>query len=423
MEPTGGWYENHARNGSRAGWASTNIPPVRKRRPTLAPTTSASLADEVDIAIVGGGIMGLALAYYLSRQKDLRVAVLEGRHLAWGASGRNGGGIRQQWSTELNIRLMQESVEICRGFAQEIGTNIWMRQGGYLFLVRNPEAIPKLEQAAALQNRHDVPTRLLDADEVKQLVPELDDGCFAGACYNPTDGVVFPWPFLWGYARAATRRGVAIHTFTPVTAIDRAAHGFVLHTPKGALRAQRVVNAAGAWSPQVARMVGCALPNWPARHEILSTEPLKPFLRPMVSVIDSGLYFSQSLRGEIVGGITLHEPRESEIRLGSRLAFLEAMSRGLLEVMPRLGHLKVVRQWAGPYDLTPDANPIVGEAAAIPGFYLCCGFVGHGFMMAPVVAKYYASHLLGGPTHAFFEAWRLDRFARGPAQREDMNIG
>src|SRR5262245_25728455 len=253
--------------------------------------------------------MGLAIAYNLSRLKRTSVVVLEAHHLAWGASGRNGGGIRQQWSTEMNIRLMQESVDLCRHFPREMGTNVWMRQGGYLFLARSRSELEPMEKAIALQNRCDVPTRLIDLDEAGRLVPEIDTHAFAGACYNPTDAIVFPWPFLWGYAQAAARRGVELHTQTPVNAIERGpgGNGFVLTTRNGVLRAERVVNAAGSWSPAVAGLLGLTLPNWPERHEILSTEPLKPFLGPMVSVIDSGLYFSQSLRGEIVGGITLEE--------------------------------------------------------------------------------------------------------------------
>jgi sarcosine oxidase subunit beta len=394
---------------------------------------AASLPATADIAIVGAGVMGLALAYNLALRGAKRIVVVDGHYLAWGASGRNGGGVRQQWSTELNIRLMQESMEICAGFAQEMGINVWMRQGGYLFLARTEATLATMQRSIALQNRCDVPTRMIDLREVRALVPQIDTGArdaggaaaFAGACYNPTDGIVFPWPFLWGYARAAAKRGVAIHTGTGVQAIERRAGDFVLRTSKGSLVAARVVNAAGAWSPQVARMVGVDLPDWPERHEILSTEPLKPFLKPMVSVLESGLYFSQSLRGEIVGGIALPQPRDGEIHLGSRLQFVEAMSRAMIEVMPILGNVKVVRQWAGPYDQSPDGDPIVGEAPGVPGFYLCCGFVGHGFMMAPVVARHYALHLLGRQTHPFFARWRLDRFATGGggSDREEMHIG
>jgi sarcosine oxidase subunit beta len=400
-------------------------------------TERRPLPPEAEIAIVGAGVMGLALAYNLALRGAKGIVVLDAHHLAWGASGRNGGGVRQQWSTEMNIRLMQESMEICAGFAQEMGINVWMRRGGYLFLARTAESLARTEKSIALQNRCDVPTRLIDLREVRALVPQIDVGPegaerFAGACYNPTDGIVFPWPFLWGYARAAEKRGVAIRTATRVLGIEPGGGGFQLRTTRGALRAARVVNAAGAWSPEVARLAGVDLPDWPERHEILSTEPLKPFLRPMVSVLESGLYVSQSLRGELVGGISMAQPRAAGVRLGSRLAFLQAMARALVDVMPVLGDVKVVRQWAGPYDMSPDGDPIVGEAPGLPGFFLCCGFVGHGFMMAPVVARHYALHLLGQGTHALFERWRPGRFSRGggaggehaeAGAREEMNIG
>ena len=399
---------------------------ARSKAETKAPPAGAPLRADVDVAIVGAGVMGLAIAYNLALLGVERVAVLDAHTLAWGASGRNGGGVRQQWSTEMNIRLMQESVELCAGFARDLGINVWMRRGGYLFLARTAAARARMEKNVALQNRCDVPTRLITPAQARKLVPELEVEGFQAACYNATDGIVFPWPFLWGYARAAAKRGVSIHTGTPVTALEPEAGGFRLRTPRGALRAARVVCAAGAWSPEVARLAGVALPDWPARHEILSTEPLKPFLKPMVSVLESGLYFSQSLRGEIVGGLSLPEEPTREIRMGSSLAFLQAMARAITEVMPVLGAVKVVRQWAGPYDMSPDGNPLVGEAPGLPGFYVCCGFEGHGFMMAPVVARHYARMLVGGPAHDLFSAWRADRFT-GPGapggERETMTIG
>jgi sarcosine oxidase subunit beta len=401
------------------------------------------METDVEVAIVGAGIMGLAIAYNLAAQggrgsgseAGKHIVVLDGHYLAWGASGRNGGGVRQQWSTEMNVRLMQESMAICAGFAKEMRVNVWMRRGGYLFLARTAAAASRLERNIAVQNRCGVPTRLIPLAEARAIVPELDleaGGGFAAACYNPTDGIVFPWPFLWGYARAAEKRGVSIRTASPVTAIARRGSGFRLETPAGAVNAARVVCAAGAWSPAVARLAGGTLPNRPARHEILSTEPLKPFLKPMLSVLESGLYVSQSLRGELVGGITVPEAPgadadSGEVRLGSRLAFVETMARGLTELLPILGHVKVVRQWAGPYDLSPDGHPIVGELPGVPGFYVACGFRGHGFMMAPVVARHYAAYLRGEPPHPFFEAWSAARFAPGrpppTADREEMFIG
>jgi sarcosine oxidase subunit beta len=389
--------------------------------------------QDADIAIVGAGVMGLALAYNLTAPgkppRAGRVVVVDGHYLAWGASGRNGGGVRQQWSTELNVRLMQESMEICAHFAKQMRINVWMRRGGYLFLAASEAAARRLERNIAVQNRCGVPTEMIAPEEARRLVPELATDRFVAACYNPSDGIVFPWPFLWGYAQAAARQGVAIHTSTPVTAIERRrGGGFRVTTPAGAFTAARLVCAAGAWSPEVARLVGASLPNRPQRHEILSTEPLKPFLKPMVTVSETGLYVSQSLRGELVGGISMPDHGEDggQVRLGSRLAFATTMARALCELMPRLGHVKVVRQWAGPYDLSPDGDPIVGELPDVPGFHVVCGFRGHGFMMAPVVARHFAVHLRGGAPHELLKAWSPARFASGAPPRrggEEMFIG
>ncbi len=388
----------------------------------MTPTARAP-KPECDIAIIGGGVMGLSIAYQLGKRGVSDVVILERGYLAEGASGRNGGGVRMQWSSEENILLMRESIELCRSFAQDVGINIWLRQGGYLFLARSERERAQMERNIALQNRCGVPTEMISADEARAIVPELNTTGIACAAYNPHDGVVFPWPFLWGYAREAMRSGAELHLFTDVTAIDQASSGFVLHTSKGKLRAKRVLNAAGAWSPAVARLVGVELPNRPHRHEILSTEPLKPFLKPMVSLLSSGLYFSQSMRGEIVTGISVDDVDDGSVKLGARLQFLTKLAREITSVMPRLSEVKVLRQWAGPYDVSPDGHPILGEPENIPGFYLCCGFVGHGFMMAPIIGQIYAEHLVRGTNHEVFRRCRLSRFVEGVTEPEQMILG
>src|SRR5262249_5099985 len=151
-------------------------------------------------------------------------------------------------------------------------------QGGYLFLARNEAETARLAKNIQLQNENGVPTRMLTPREALEIVPELDVAGFVAASYNPTDGILLPWPFLWGYADGARKRGVEIHTHTRVTAIERGGDGYLLRTTRGEVQARRVVNAAGAWSPEVARLVKVELPNWPVRHEIYSSEPLKPFL-------------------------------------------------------------------------------------------------------------------------------------------------
>jgi sarcosine oxidase, subunit beta len=385
----------------------------------------APLPARAEVVIIGGGVMGLSIAYNLCKRGLTDVVILERGYLAEGSSGRNGGGVRQQWSTELNVRLMQESVALCRSFAKELGVNVWFRQGGYLFLARTADEVRKLERNLELQQRLGLSTRMLEPHQAGELVPELDLTGIVGAAYNASDGILFPWPFLWGYAQQAARLGARLFTHTAALAIEpERGGGFAVKTPRGDVRTPKVMVAAGAWSPEVTRLVGVTLPTWPIRHEICSSEPLKPFLGPMVSELQSGLYFSQSMRGEIVGGVSL--PGEAPtLSMGARLKFVATYARRLVRLIPRLGDIKVLRQWAGPYDMSPDGNPILGEPDGLPGFYLCSGFVGHGFMMAPIMGELYAKWLVDGERHEIFDRCPLSRFDGDAAavDKEDFNIG
>jgi sarcosine oxidase subunit beta len=392
------------------------------------PPRGLPVPEKSDTVIIGAGVLGLSIAYNLTKLGVTDVCVIDKGYLAGGASGRNGGGVRQQWSTELNIRLMQESVELVKGFAHELGVNVWFRQGGYLFLARTAAETARLADKVKIQNQCGVQTRMLSPAEAQKIVPQLEISRLHSACFNPTDGIIFPWPFLWGYAERAVAKGAKLHLGTAVRAIDPVTDGgtgYVVRTDHGDCKARRVVNAAGAWSPELARMVGIELPNHPVKHEICSSEPLKPFLGPMVSMPATGLYFSQSMRGEIVGGITIRD-HGSTLSMGSTLKFLAAYSRGLCELVPSLAELKILRQWAGPYDMTTDGNPIVGDTAARPGFFNCCGFLGYGFMMAPVIGKLYAAYLADPKDrHQIFDRWKLERFADPDraGEREDFVIG
>jgi sarcosine oxidase subunit beta len=378
--------------------------------------------ERAEVVIIGGGIMGLALAYQLAKRGQQRVVVLEAGYLLEGASGRNGGGVRAQWSTPTNIELAKESLALCDAFARELGINVWFRRGGYLFLAREAGTARQLEEAQRLHERHGLRTRLVDAREAAGLAEGLDTSGVAAATFNPDDGVVFPWPFIWGYADGAKKRGVAIEPFTRVTGLD-VSDGRIrgVRTDRGRIEADRVVVAAGAWSPQVAGLAGVKLPNEPHRHEICTCEPLKPLFDPLVAELDSGLYFSQSARGELVGGIS--DPDEpAGLNMRSSMRFMSRYSTALLRLMPDLGTLKVVRQWAGCYDVTPDRSPILGETPGVAGLLQMSGFVGHGFMMAPAVARRMADWMAGAPDE-LFTRYTLQRFADGRLEREAMIIG
>lgn len=381
------------------------------------------LPEDARVVVIGAGIMGLAVAYNLARLGVDRIVVVDSSYLCGGASGRNGGGVRAQWSSETNIRLMRRSIEICDHFATKMRINVWFRQAGYLFLARSDARAKQLSDSVGLQREHGLPTKMLDARDVKKLVPELDTTQVVAASYNPDDGVVFPWPFVWGYARECQRLGVDLHTHTRVT--DLATEGARITgvvTDRGTIRTPKVICAAGAWSPEITRMVGVELPSHPHRHEICSTEPLKPFLKPFVGDLATGLYFSQSMRGEIVGGISnARVPQGAD--QGSSLRFLALYARSLTQTMPILGSVRVLRQWSGCYDITPDGNPLVGPVDEIEGLILTSGFMGHGFMMAPIMGELLARNLLFGEEQELFDRWNLRRYREGNLLSETMILG
>lgn len=385
---------------------------------------AGSVPDRADVVVIGGGIMGLATAWNLAQlEPGKSIVVVEKTYLCGGASGRNGGGVRAQWSSETNIRLMKRSIELCSDFATRMRINVWFRRGGYLFLARTDERAKQLAESAELQRSIGLPTRMIDRGDIHDIVPELDTSQLVAASWNPDDGVVFPWPFVWGYARACEKLGVAIHTHTEVTSLEtRAGRIAGVVTSKGTIPTERVLVCAGAWSPEITRMVGVELPSHPHRHEICSTEPLKPFLRPLVGDLSDGLYFSQSMRGEIVGGISNAQVPDG-LDQTSSLRFLGLYARALARAMPILGDVKILRQWAGCYDITPDGNPLVGDVDEVPGLYLMSGFMGHGFMMAPIMGELFARWLVHGEERELFERWNLRRYREGRLLTETMILG
>jgi len=368
--------------------------------------------------------MGLSTAYHLSLQKPApRVVVLEASYLCSGASGRNGGGVRAQWTDALSVELMQESLGEFRAFARRHRINTWFRQGGYLILASSPASAVELEKSVAVQRSVGVPTELVAPARLGDIVPEISSDGVLVASYNPTDAVVFPWPFVWGYAEGAQRRGVSVHTFTRVTNIE-VNDGKVCRvvTDRGTIETSVVVAASGAFSPNLAKLVGLELPTRPHRHEICSSEPLKPWLTPLIADLTSGLYFSQSTRGEIVGGIgDDRAPDGPNQRSSAR--FLALYARALVARCPRLASVRVLRQWAGLYDLSPDRAPILGEAEHPRGFFLASGFMGHGFMMAPVIGKRLARRIARGESSAELETWSIRRFREGRLLHSGMILG
>ncbi len=376
--------------------------------------------------VVGAGIIGLYTAYHLARRGAGPVLVVDRGFLSSGGSGRNGGGVRQQWETRGTIRLAREAVAAYRRFGRDFGTNVWFRQGGYLFLAEGPAELERLARVHEVVRSEGLPSQLLTAEQVAERVPGIAPGSVVGGSFLASDGTVYPFPAVWGLYEAV--RALGVEVVLGVSALGvRAEQGRVqgVETSAGPAGAPTVVNAAGGWSAEFSRACGLEVPNVATRHEILATEPMKPFLDPMVVRASDGLYFSQTMRGELVGGLTV--PHEPGTRRGvpSSPRFVTAMARALVGLLPRLRGLGVLRAWAGFYDDSPDGLPVIGEDPRLGGFVHANGFGGHGFMLAPSASERVARAVLAEPVDLDPKEFSPARFLGSGAapSRERLQLG
>jgi sarcosine oxidase subunit beta len=380
-------------------------------------TTDGALRPRYQVVVVGGGANGLGVARHLALAGLTDVLVLERSYLLAGASGRNGGGVRAQWGTVDNLRLARDSIPMFRAMGVELGFNVFFRQGGYLLLAYDEPTVAALRKTVAFHHANGVRSRVVDAVEAQAIVPDLNARGVLAASFHPDDGVVFPWSVVFGLAKRCTELGVDVRTFTAATGFETQ-NGRIraVRTNRGTVECDWVVNAAGCWSREVADLVGVKLPNMPVRHEILVTEALKPFLDPMVVDLRNGLYANQDMRGEVVAGIGM-AGEKAGVNFESSFAFTKRVARCLLDLLPSLGDVRVMRQWAGAYDVTPDSKPILGPTPGLDNFVQLNGASGHGFMVSPMTTRLVADHVLGRKPKYDLAPYRLDRF--GPDWRPE----
>lgn len=378
------------------------------------------------VVIVGAGIVGLYTSYYLARAGAGPILVLDRGFLSSGASGRNGGGVRQQWETRATVRLAREAIREYRRFGAEFGYNIWFRQGGYLFLAGSPEEFERLREVHRVVASEGLESRLVDPSAAAEIVPGLATDRIVGASFLDTDGTLYPFPALWGVYERALSLGVEVALGVEATGVQTERGRLsAVATSAGAIGADVVVNAAGGWSAEFSRRCGLASPNVATRHEILATEPLKPFLDPMLIRLSDGLYVSQTMRGELVGGLTVPHRPGTEGGMSSSLEFLPAMARALVDLLPRASTLGVLRAWSGFYDDTPDGLPVIGADPRLPGLVHANGFGGHGFMLAPASTRRVAQCVVGERTDLDPVAFGPERFlgASPPRSAERLQPG
>jgi sarcosine oxidase subunit beta len=373
------------------------------------------LKPSYDVVIIGAGVHGLAIAYYLGKRGITNVAVLDKGYLGGGASGRNTAIIRSNYRTPQGVAFYDESVKLYERLALELDYNVMFSQLGHLTVAHTDRGVVTLRERAETNQLLGVNSRLVAREEIARLVPGLDlsdrphQPILAGL-YHPPGGIIRHDAVVWGYARGVDRQGIEIHPHTEVTAIQRAngrVEGVV--TTRGTVAARTVVNATAGWCSTIGHMAGIELPIVTHPLQALVTERLKPFLHVVLVSATLHYYINQTDRGEIVIGEEIDPYSSYSMR--STLPFLEHAAAHTLELFPCLARVKVLRQWAGLCDMPPDFAPIIGPVEGLEGFLLDVGWGTYGFKAAPAAGLRVAEMIATGKTPEVLRPFTLSRFA------------
>jgi sarcosine oxidase, subunit beta len=372
------------------------------------------LKRRYDVVVIGGGAHGLATAYYLAKTHGMRdVAVLEKSYIGSGAAGRNTTIIRANYRTPEGAEFYKESVRLYEGLSAELDFNLLFSQQGHLTLAHSDRGLITANERAEVNQLLGIESRIVFPDEIARLCPELnlsDDVTWpiVGALYHPPGGIIRHDAVVWGYARGADRRGVEIHPYTEVTGIERS-NGRVtgVQTTRGDVEADVVVSCTAGWSTLVCDLAGVPLPITTHILQAFVTEPIKPFLDVIIVSSQMHVYISQTDRGEILIGAEI-EPYTT-YKGQSTFPFLEYSARHTLELFPQLEPVKVLRQWTGLCDLSPDYSPILGKTE-VENFHVSAGWGTYGFKAAPIVGVTLAELVATGRTPRLIEPFALERF-------------
>ena len=378
------------------------------------------MAETADVVVVGGGIVGCAAAYELAAAGAGRVVLLErAEAVGLGSTGACAGGFRQQFTTEVNVRLSQASVPLILGFGERHGLPVDVSQDGYLFLVRDEASWEGFLRGAELQRSLGVEVDLLDAAEAAALVPGIAVHDVVGATFGPRDGIADPGALTQGYATIARRAGVELRLGVAVDRLEsRAQRVRGVATTDGEVSAGAVVLATGAWTAGLAASAGLDLPIDPVPRVVVTTSafPGVPSRRTLVIDAGTSFYFHREADGVLMG---MAGDDAVGFDLAVDQAFVaERLLPRALEVFPPLEAAGIRSSWAGLYEMTPDRHPIVGRTP-LEGLLVAAGFSGHGFQHGPIVGKLLAELVVQGQARSVdVSALAYDRFARGDLVRE-----
>jgi sarcosine oxidase subunit beta len=380
------------------------------------------LEPTYDVVIIGGGVHGLATAYYLARNHGITdVAVLEKSYIGSGGSGRNTAIVRSNYLTPEGSRFYDRSVKLYEGLAEDLNFNVMFEQRGHLTLAHSDASLRTMRWRAEVNKLEGIDSSVISPEAVKELAPFLDISDrprypIVGALWHPPGGIIRHDAVVWGYARGANAMGAHIHQGTEVTGID-VSDGRVtgVKTTRGDIATRTVVNCTAGWSSLIAAMAGVELPITTRPLQAAVTEPVKQFLHPVIVSGSLHTYVSQTARGELVFGASV-DPFASYSTRGS-LEFTTGLATHVLELMPALANMSLLRQWAGLCDMTPDFAPIIGPTP-VEGFLVDVGWGTYGFKAGPVAGESVADMIANEQPGELIAGFGLDRFESGSLTAE-----
>lgn len=368
--------------------------------------------NKASIVIIGAGISGLSTAYHLAKKGMKDIYVIDKGYITSGSTGRCGAGVRQQWGTKLNCILAKKSIEFFSTASEELGyeKDIEFKQEGYLILSTSKEEDLVFDKNVKLQNSIGIPSRRCTIDEALEIVPHLNRDSFTSASFCPTDGHINPFLMSEAYYLAAKKLGVNFYFYEEVKeviVIDNAIVGVV--TDKQKIITDKVVNAAGGYAKEIGDMVGVDIPVFSENHEILVTEPTRKIQGPMVMSFSKNIYCQQVPHGSFIMGRSNKDALPNH-DISSSWQFLDEMAKTVCHILPEVGNLRVIRTWGGSYNISPDHQPIISDTEQLPGFYMACGYSGHGFMFAPITGVLLSHIILKEEFEDYAKDLHINRF-------------
>lgn len=385
------------------------------------------MVKSAEVVIIGGGVIGCSIAYFLTKMGCRDVVILEretfqGKH----STGRSAGGVRQQFATPVNIRMSKFSIDFFSKFQDITGQDPEYHPNGYLFMATTDAHLDYLKTNMAVQKAEGVPVEFLTQDDIRKLVPQVFADDLLGGSFCQSDGFVDPYSIMQGFNHMAREQGTKIVLDAEATGI-RTENGKVtgVETSQGLIETKIVVNAAGAWAHLVGRWVGVEIPIRPTKRQIVTTERFDELPRSIPMLIDmaTGCYMRKEGEGVMIGWADPDEPESFDTTFNPD--FIDAIIERALPRVPCLENaaINLRRCWGGLYDVSPDHHAIVGPTPGVEGFYICTGFSGHGIMHSPAMGISLAEMILKGKSETLdVSSLSIERFAKGELLHETAVI-